>query len=210
MSNKNSNADIYFKAGCGRCPLGNTPQCKVNKWQAELETLRAIAHDSQLDEELKWGMPCYTFQNSNVLMISAFNECCALSFFKGALLNDPKNILEKPGENTQSARLIRFTHVQEIADIEETISTYIQEAVELEKTGAKVQFKDISEWAIPEELQHQFDELPALKTAFNALTAGRQRAYLLHFSAPKQTKTRVSRIEKCTQQILNGKGLNEY
>ncbi|HEX8248879.1 MAG TPA: DUF1801 domain-containing protein [Pyrinomonadaceae bacterium] len=204
----NRQVDVYLAAGCGRCPLGNTPRCKVNKWQEELEKLRMIILDCGLTEELKWGVPCYTFQKSNILLIGAFNEYCAISFFKGALLNDADGILKKPGENTQAGRVIRFTDVREIMEMEASLKAYINEAVEVEKAGLKVNFKKNPE-PVPEEFQDKLDEIPALQTAFEALTPGRQRAYILYFSQPKQSRTRESRIEKCMPQILNGKGLND-
>ncbi|WP_058829956.1 YdeI/OmpD-associated family protein [Paenibacillus polymyxa] len=182
---------------------------KVKKWKAEMEKLRAIMLDCQLTEELKWGKPCYTFQNSNIAIIQGFKEHCALMFFKGALLNDPNGILIKPGEDTQAGRQIRFTNVEEIIEMETILKVYINEAIEVEKAGLKVDFKKNTELIFPEEFQAKLDEDPALKTAFAALTPGRQRAYVMHFSAPKQSKTRESRIEKCMQDILNGKGLND-
>ncbi|KAB2336165.1 hypothetical protein F7731_11745 [Cytobacillus depressus] len=204
----NSKVDKYLAEGCWRCPLGGTLDCKVHKWPEELEKLRMIVLDCGLTEEVKWGVPCYTFQKSNVAIVSAFNEYCSLSFFKGALLKDAYNILEKPGENTQAARLVRFTNVQKIVELEPVLKDYINEAIEVEKAGLKVNVKKNPE-PIPEELQNKFDEIPALKTAFEALTPGRQRAYILYFSQAKQSKTRVSRIEKHMQQILNGQGLND-
>ncbi|OBA06363.1 hypothetical protein A9P44_11080 [Paenibacillus polymyxa] len=182
---------------------------KVKKWQAEMEKLRAIMLDCQLTEELKWGKPCYMFQNSNIAIIQGFKEHCALMFFKGALLKDPNSILIKPGEDTQAGRQIRFTNVEEIVEMETILKAYINEAIEVEKAGLKVDFKKNTELIFPEEFQAKLDENPALKTAFAALTPGRQRAYIMHFSAPKQSKTRESRIEKCKQDILSGKGLND-
>ncbi|AIY07962.1 hypothetical protein LK13_04840 [Paenibacillus polymyxa] len=182
---------------------------KVNKWKAEMEKLRAIMLDCQLTEELKWGKPCYMFQNSNIAIIQGFKEHCALMFFKGALLKDPNGILIKPGEDTQAGRQIRFTNVEEIVEMETILKAYIIEAIEVEKAGLKVDFKKNTEPIFPEEFQAKLDENPALKTAFAALTPGRQRAYIMHFSAPKQSKTRESRIEKCMQDILAGKGLND-
>ncbi|WP_226002723.1 YdeI/OmpD-associated family protein [Paenibacillus sp. BJ-4] len=182
---------------------------KVKKWQAEMEKLRAIMLDCQLTEELKWGKPCYTFQNSNIAIIQGFKEHCALMFFKGALLNDPSGILIKPGEDTQAGRQIRFTNVGEIVEMETILKAYIVEAIEVEKAGLKVDFKKNTELIFPEEFQDKLDKNPALKTAFDALTPGRQRAYVMYFSAPKQSKTRESRVEKCMQDILNGKGLND-
>jgi uncharacterized protein YdeI (YjbR/CyaY-like superfamily) len=182
---------------------------EAKKWQEELEKLRTIILDCQLTEELKWGVPCYTFQNSNIVLIHVFKEYCAILFVKGALLNDANGILIQQTENVQAARQIRFTNVREIVAIETILKAYIYEAIEVEKAGLKVDFKKTTEYIIPEEFQNKLDEIPALKTAFDALTPGRQRAYILYFSAPKQSKTRESRVEKCMQQILNGKGLND-
>jgi len=182
---------------------------KAKKWQKELEQLRTIVLDCGLNEELKWGVPCYMFQKSNIVLIHVFKEYCALLFFKGALLNDTNGILIQQTENVQAARQIRFTNVREIVKMKTILKTYIYEAIEVEKAGLKVNFKKSSELIFPEEFQKKLDKSPALKTAFNALTPGRQRAYNLYFSAPKQSKTRESRIEKCMKQILNGKGLND-
>nr|WP_315247877.1 DUF1801 domain-containing protein [uncultured Flavobacterium sp.] len=182
---------------------------KNEKWQNETEKLRAIVLDCQLSEELKWGVPCYTFQENNIVLIHDFKEYCALLFFKGALLKDTDNILIQQTANVQLARQIRFTNIQEIIQQESTLKAYIYEAIEVEKAGLKFTFKKTEEFKITEEFQKKLDENPNLKTAFEALTPGRQRAYMLYFSAPKQSKTRVARIEKCTPQILNGKGLND-
>ncbi|MHC1773756.1 MAG: YdeI family protein [Flexilinea sp.] len=182
---------------------------KEKKWQEELEKLRTIILDCQLTEELKWGVPCYTFQKSNIVLIHVFKEYCALLFVKGALLKDVNGILITQTENVQAARQVRFTNVQEIVEMETILKAYIYEAIEVEKAGLKVDYKKPTEFNTPEEFQNKFDEIPALKTAFYALTPGRQRAYILYFSAPKQSKTREARIEKCIQQILNGKGLND-
>ena len=181
---------------------------KAKKWQREMEKLRRISLDCGLSEELKWGKPCYTFQNSNIVILQGFKGSCALLFAKGALLNDPKRILEKPGESTQAARRVPFTNVREIVEMEPVLKAYINEAIEAEKAGLEVEFKKNPE-PIPEELQNKLDENPALKTAFSALTPGRQRGYILYFSAAKQSKTRESRVEKWMQQILKGKGLND-
>ncbi len=183
---------------------------QLDKWQAELEALRAILLDCLLDEELKWRVPCYSFEGGNVAIIGGLKECCTLSFFKGVLLKDTDGILEKPGDNTQSARVIKFKSVQQIADLEPVLKAYIHEAIEVEKAGLKVEFKKSHEHELPDEFQKQLDENPALQNAFEALTAGRQRAYLLHFAAPKQAKTRESRVEKCIPRILAGKGLNDW
>src|SRR5881296_1484737 len=182
---------------------------RAKKWQKEMEKLRRISLGCELTEELKWGKPCYTFQNSNIVLIHGFKEYCAHLFFKGALLKDAKGILITQTENTQAARQIRFTNVREIVKMKPILKAYIYEAIEVEKAGLKVNFKKTTEFIIPEEFQNKLDEIPALKTAFDALTPGRQRAYILNFSAPKQAKTRESRVEKCMQQLLNRKGLND-
>ena len=180
---------------------------KAKKWRDEFEKLRMICLDCGLTEELKWGKPCYTYQGSNIVLIHGFKEYCALLFFKGALLKDPRGILIQQTENVQAARQIRFTNVQEIVETEPTLRAYIKEAKK--KAGLEVNYKKTSEFVIPEEFQNRLDGSPALKTAFDALTPGRQRGYLLYFSAAKQSKTREARVEKCVQQILNGKGLND-
>jgi uncharacterized protein YdeI (YjbR/CyaY-like superfamily) len=182
---------------------------KAKKWQEEVQKLRTIVLDCQLTEELKWGNPCYTFQKSNIVLIHVFKEYCALLFFKGALLEDAKGILIQQTKNVQAARQIRFTNVREIIEMKTVLKAYIHEAIEVEKAGLKVDLKKTSEFATPKEFQNKLDQIPALKTAFDALTPGRQRAYLLYFAAAKQSKTRESRVEKCMQLILNGKGLND-
>jgi len=182
---------------------------KAKKWQEELEILRTIILDCGLIEELKWGVPCYTFNKSNIVLIHVFKEYCAVLFFKGALLNDANGLLVQQTKNVQVARQVRFTGVREIVKLKTILKAYIYEAIEVEKAGLKVNLKKTAEFHIPEEFQNKLKETPALKTAFNALTPGRQRAYILYFSAPKQSKTRASRIEKYMQQILKGKGLND-
>ena len=182
---------------------------KAKKWKDEFEKLRIIVLDCGLTEELKWGCPCYTFNNSNIVLIHGFKEYCALLFFKGALLHDTKGILIQQTKNVQAARQIRFTNVQEIIKLEKILKTYIYEAVEVEKAGLKVRLKKTSEYKVPEEFQNKLKENPELKTAFESLTPGRQRAYLFYFSQPKQSKTRSSRVEKYIPQILEGKGLND-
>lgn len=181
---------------------------KDTKWQKEYEQLRRIALDCGLAEELKWGVPCYTYQNSNIVLIHGFKEYCAMLFHKGALLKDTEDILIQQTEHVQSARQIRFTDVQEIVEQEASIKAYIYEAVEVEKAGLKVDFKKQPE-PIPEEFQQKLDENPDLKTAFEGLTPGRQRGYILHFSSAKQSKTRTARVEKYISHILNGKGMND-
>jgi len=182
---------------------------KDTKWQKEYEKLRTIILDCGLNEELKWGCPCYTFEKSNIVLIHGFKEYCAVLFFKGALLHDTNGILIQQTENVQATRQIRFTNVREIVKMAKFLKAYIYEAIEVEKAGLKVKLKKTSEYKIPEEFQKKLNKTPALKTAFDALTPGRQRAYLFYFSQPKQSKTRESRIEKYMQQILNGKGLND-
>jgi uncharacterized protein YdeI (YjbR/CyaY-like superfamily) len=181
---------------------------QTDHWRDEIEKLRTIILDCGLTEELKWGIPCYTFQKANVIAINGLKGCCAVGFFKGSLLKDPNGILTKPGENTQSARVIRFTNVKQILELEPILKAYIDEAVEVEKAGLKPAVIKNPE-PVPEEFQNKLDELPALKTAFESLTPGRRRAYILHFSAPKQSRTREARIEKYMPQIMAGKGLND-
>lgn len=182
---------------------------KATEWQAEFEELRAIVLESGLTEELKWGVPCYTFQNSNVVLIHGFKKYCALLFHKGALLRDTKGILIQQTQNVQAARQVRFTGVDEIKKLKNVLKTYIREAIDVEKAGVKVEMKKTTEFKMPEEFQVVLDDMPELKKAFNALTPGRQRGYLLYFSQPKQAKTRAARIEKCLDKILNGRGLDD-
>jgi uncharacterized protein YdeI (YjbR/CyaY-like superfamily) len=182
---------------------------RADKWREEMEKLRMILLDCQLTEELKWGQPCYTFQEKNIVIIHGFKEYCALLFIKGALLKDSQNILIQQTENVQAGRQIRFTSLQEIKEQETILKYYIYEAIEVEKAGLKVELKKHTDLQFPEEFQIQLDQNPALKTAFEALTPGRQRAYNLFFTAPKQSGTRESRIEKCIPKILMGKGLND-
>ena len=182
---------------------------KSKKWQEEMEQLRRIALYCGLTEELKWGCPCYTWHGSNVVLIHEFKEYCAFLFFKGALLNNAKGLLVQQTENVQAARQIRFTSIKQIAEQIDLLKTYIFDAIDVEKAGSKVTLKKPIAFKIAKEFQNKMDELPALKTAFEALTPGRQRAYLLYFAAPKQAKTRESRVENCVEQIFNGKGLND-
>ncbi|HLW67740.1 MAG TPA: YdeI family protein [Gemmataceae bacterium] len=182
---------------------------KDKKWQKEFTKLRTIVLDCGLTEELKWGCPCYTFEDKNIVLIHGFKEYCALLFFKGALLKDTDGILVQQTENVQAARQIRFTDVREIEQMEPILKGYIHQAMKVEKAGLKVKLKKSSEFKVPEEFQSKLDKNPALKAAFEALTPGRQRAYLLYFAQPKQSKTRESRVEKCLRQILAGKGLND-
>lgn len=182
---------------------------KATKWQKEYEKLRMIILDCGLTEELKWGCPCYTFENSNIVLIHGFKEYCALLFFKGVLLNDANDILIQQTKNVQVARQIRFTNLKEIVKMEKILKTYIYEAIEIERAGLKVKLKETKEFKIPEEFQNKLNKSTALKTAFKALTPGRQRAYLFYFSQPKQRKTREARVEKYLQKILEGKGLDD-
>ncbi|HEY6246206.1 MAG TPA: YdeI family protein [Pyrinomonadaceae bacterium] len=182
---------------------------KAKQWQREYEELRKICLDCGLTEELKWGCPCYTFEKRNVVLIHGFKEYCALLFFKGALLKDDKGILIQQTKNVQAARQIRFTSLREVVKLRPVLKAYIKEAVAAESAGLKVNFKKTGEFAIPPEFKSRLDENPGLKTSFKALTPGRQRAYILYFSQPKQSKTRESRVEKCVPEILVGKGLND-
>ncbi len=182
---------------------------KASKWQEEYKLLRTIVLDCGLIEELKWGVPCYTFQQTNVVLIHGFKDYCALLFHKGALLNDAEGILIQQTENVQAARQIRFTSLEQILEMKSIIKAYIFEAIEVEKAGLKVELKKTTEFKMADEFQAVLDEMTELKTAFYALTPGRQRAYLLHFSAPKQAKTREARVEKYIPKILDGKGLED-
>ena len=182
---------------------------KANRWRAEFEKLRKIVRDCGLTESFKWGKPCYTFEGRNVVLIHGFKEYCALLFFKGALLKDAEGILVQQTENVQAARQIRFTSLRQIVEMETTLKAHIRAAIEVEKAGLMVNYKKTAEFEMPEEFQNKLDQVPAFKKAFEALTPGRQRGYLLYFSGAKQSKTREARIEKCRPQILRGKGLND-
>src|SRR2546423_7125780 len=195
MNTMNPKVDFYFT--------------KAKKWHEEIEKLRNVVLDCGLTEELRWGVPCYRFQKSNIALMHVFKEYCALLFFKGALLNDADGILVQQTKNVQASRQIRFTNVREIVKLKPVLKAYIYEAIEVEKAGLKVPLKKTKEFSMPEEFQNKLNENRALKKAFNALTPGRQRGYLLYFSAPKQSKTRESRVEKCMPHILSGKGLND-
>ncbi|MEZ4735691.1 MAG: YdeI family protein [Caldilineaceae bacterium] len=195
MTGTNPKVDFFFR--------------QDQPWQAAFEKLRAIVLDCGLTEVLKWGQPCYTLENRNIVLMHGFKEYCALLFFKGTLLKDPQGILIQQTANVQAARQIRFTNVQEITAMEPILKAYIAEAIAVEKAGLNVPLKETADFPMPEEFINTLEEVPGLQDAFDALTPGRQRAYLLHFSAPKQAKTRVSRIEKCVPQILKGKGLTD-
>lgn len=206
----NTLVDLFLADGCGRCKLYKTPACKVHTWKEELQALRQIALNSGLTEELKWKQPCYTLDGKNILIVSAFKESCVINFMKGALINDTEKILEMPGENSQSARFIRFNSFEKIEKYEQTIVNYIQEAIKIEKSGAKIVSKKIEEYVFPEELIEAFKNDSIFEKAFKSLTPGRQKAYILHYSSAKQSTTRVSRIEKTKDAIFKGKGFNEY
>lgn len=195
MNNTNPKVDWFFN--------------KAGKWQAEFAALRAIILDCDLIEELKWGQPCYTFDKRNVVLMHGFKEYCALLFFKGALLKDPKGILMQQTEHVQAARQVRFTNAGEIVRLKATLKAYIYEAVEVEEAGLKVEFKKTSDFRMPEEFQKKLDKVPALKKAFYTLTPGRQRAYIFYFSSAKQSRTREARVEKYVRQILDGKGMDD-
>ncbi|MBE7159503.1 MAG: YdeI/OmpD-associated family protein [Rhodospirillales bacterium] len=195
MNKPNPEVDGYFS--------------RAKKWQEELARLRTILLDSPLTEELKWYQPCYTLQGKNVLLIHGLKDAFALAFLKGSLMQDEHGLLTKPGENTQSGRWMKFSSLQEVVEREAIVRAYVQEAVEIERSGREVVLKTTADYAVPDELQRKLDTSPNFRHAFDALTPGRQRGYLLHFAAPKQSKTRAARIEKWTPQILNGRGMHD-
>ena len=202
--------DQYLHIGCGRCANGGTPNCKVHSWVVEIETLRSIALEKGLVEDIKWSIPCYTFNGKNILVIAAFKEYASIGFFKGALINDPENLLIQSSENTNESRHLRFTSVENIAQLAPQVGHFIDQAIEIEKKGLKIPHKKVDEFPLPEELEAFFDNDPAFKSAFERLTPGRQKGYLIHFNGAKQAATRHSRIQKSYQAILAGKGLNDY
>jgi uncharacterized protein YdeI (YjbR/CyaY-like superfamily) len=204
----NPGVDHYLTSGCGRCDLYDTPQCRVHRWHDILVHLRGMLLSCGLTEEIKWGNPCYTYQKKNVVILGAFKEWCAISFFKGALLQDPEGILQKAGENTQSGRVIRFTALNEVLRLDTVLRSYVIDAIEAERSGAKAVTTKQQE-AVPEELLARFRSFPALREAFESLTPGRQRGYLLFISEAKQSKTREARIDKCMPMILGGIGLHD-
>jgi len=203
------NVETYFNEGCGRCSKMATPLCRVRTWEKELQLLRSIIVECGVIEELKWSHPCYTFQNKNIVMLGTTKAFCAISFFKGVLLEDNQKVLIAQTENTQATRQLQFTSTDQIKNLKDTIKAYIFEAVELEKSGAKVAYKEPTAIAIPEEFHYFLDSDEELKTAFESLTPGRQKGYLLHFSEPKQSKTKTARVEKWMDQIKRGKGMND-
>ncbi len=208
MPEKPIDVDQYLEIGCGRCELGGTPDCKVRPWTKVLQSLRQVLLASGLTEEIKWSVPCYTHNGRNIVTVSALKECAALSFFRGAELADTEGVLEKPGENSRFARYLKFTSTKRVRSLRKVIARYVQEAIELEVTGKKA-FVDDAMPKQPDELTEMFKSNPKFRGAFNALTPGRQRGYLLHFSSAKQSKTKTARIEKCVPKIFDGKGWNE-
>lgn len=200
--------EVYFAEGCGRCALGGTPQCKVHTWQEPLQHLRQLLQDTELTEEVKWGSPCYTYQGQNVILLSAFKEYCAINFLKGILLEDPENKLVLAGPNSHAARQFRFTETDAVEAEADYIAELLKAAVAVEKSGQKVPERT-QEDPFPEELAEALEEDPLLKTAFENLTPGRQRSYLLHISGAKQPATRRSRIERCKGKIMEGKGFHD-
>lgn len=206
MSNLNQGVDRYLIDGCGRCEFYATPRCKVRKWSEELAILRSLALDYAVNEELKWGQPCYTYNGNNIFIISALKDSVVIGFFKGALMNDKDNLLISAGNNSQAVRQLRFKSVEEIIKTEKQIKQFILQAIEIEKAGKKIEFKKVNDYEIPEELDARFKINPELSKAFNALTPGRQKGYLIHFSSAKNSKTREARIKKYEQHILNGLG----
>ncbi len=201
--------DLFFIDGCGRCKLYKTAACKVHTWKLELQALRQIALNSGLTEELKWKQPCYTINGKNIIIISAFKESCIIGFMKGVLMKDTERILEMPGENSNSSKFIRFKNIDRIIELENTITEYIKEAIEIEQSGVKIISKKVEDYPIPEELNQEFKSDIAFKNAFYSLTPGRQKAYLIYYSSAKQSDTKISRIQKTKEAIFNGKGMNE-
>ena len=205
----NPQVDTILAEGCGRCKLVGTPQCKMMRWQKEMTLLRKIALASGLEEDVKWGQPTYTYKGKNVILIHTFKEYCGMLFFKGALMQDPENILIQQTENVHSGRQARFTDVKEVKRLEATLKAYIFEAIEVEKSGVKLEPKTTKDYPVPDELTAKFKEMPPFKKAFESLTPGRQRAYLLFFNGAKQSATRTARIEKYMETIFAGKGMND-
>jgi uncharacterized protein YdeI (YjbR/CyaY-like superfamily) len=208
MNTLNPLVDRYLIDGCMRCKLGATPACKVNKWRTELETLRSIVMQHDLKEELKWGAPCYTYNGKNVILLSALKDAVVISFLKGSLIEDKKNILHKAGENSNVARIVKFKTADEIISVQQELNNFIKAAIDIENKGLKIS-KKTNDIQIPIELEEIFRADAALKKAFIALTPGKQRGYIIYFTQPKQVETRIKRIEKCREKILNGEGLND-
>lgn len=208
MTQLNPKVDLFIADGCGRCDYYATDKCKVRSWQMELQHLRQIMLETGLVEDVKWGVPVYTHQGKNIVIVSALKDCVTFGLFKGVLLSDPKKILEQQGPSVQSARIIRFTAVDQVLNLSNTIKEYVKEAVVIEESGVKVEFKKDLE-PIPDELNDMFEDLPALRDAFYALAPGKQRGYIIHFSQPKQSASRINRIEKCIDKIMNGEGFHD-
>jgi uncharacterized protein YdeI (YjbR/CyaY-like superfamily) len=209
MNTTNPQVDRFLLEGCMRCEKGATPACKVHKWTPILEQLRQTLLLTELVEERKWGVPVYTLNGKNVILLGVFNDSCVISFIKGSLMKDPQSILELPGPNSHEGRITRFTKMEDFEKVESHLSQYIQDAIEIEKSGKKPEVPTRGGMEIPEELSEKFSEHEGLETAFFALTPGRQRGYLIHFSGAKQAETRLSRIEKCVVKIMAGKGMME-
>lgn len=208
MTVNRTSVDSYLAEGCGRCDRFQTPDCKVHTWAAALVVLRDLLRATELTEEMKWGSPCYTLDGKNVVMLTAFNDSYALSFFKGILLTDPDGALEPPGPNSHAGRLLRFTSVDEVVSRRELAAQLVREAIELQRSGAEVPARERTE-AMPDELQEVLDADPRTRAAFDALTPGRKRSYILHVSGAKQSTTRTARAERAIPKMLAGKGFNE-
>jgi uncharacterized protein YdeI (YjbR/CyaY-like superfamily) len=207
MNPTNPQVDRFLIEGCMRCEKGATPACKVHRWTPILEKLRQILLETELTEDRKWGVPVYTLNGKNVILLGVFNDSCVISFIKGSLIKDPEDILELPGPNSHEGRIIRFTKMEDFEKLEDFLPHYIHEAIEIEKSGKKPEVPVRGGMEIPEELTQKFAEHAGLESAFFALTPGRQRGYLIHFTGAKQAETRLSRIEKCVEKILAGKGM---
>lgn len=208
MNALNPLVNRYLIDGCMRCKLGATPACKVNKWRTELETLRSIVLQHELKEELKWGAPCYTYNGKNIILLSALKDAVVMSFLKGSLIEDKNNILQKAGLNSNVARIIKFKNVNDIISIKQELNNFIKAAIDVENKGLKIS-KQTNDIKLPIELEECFKADAALKKAFLALTPGKQRGYIIYFMQPKQVETRIKRIEKCREKIINGEGLND-
>lgn len=209
MTHKPTNVMEFLKHGCGRCPLGDTPECKVHAWQPELKVLREMMLQAGLVEEIKWSVPCYTHKGKNIAVVAALKDHCSVSFFKGAGLDDPSGVLERPGENSQAARVLRLTSTKQIRGLGTAIEGFIRQAVALEESGYKPPKTSPTQMDWPSELVRALEGDSRLREAFEALTPGRQRGYLLYVAGAKQSKTRMDRIEKNRERILNGLGLHD-
>ncbi len=208
MTTLNPKVDLFIADGCGRCDYFATDQCKVRNWQIEIQHVRQIMLETNLVEEIKWGVPVYTLKGKNIVIVGVFKDFVSFGFFKGVLLSDPYHILEKQGQSVQSARIVKITSVQQVKNLADKLKEYVKEVIAIEASGAKVEFKKDLE-PIPAELEDKFEELPSLRDAFYALTPGKQRGYIIHFSQPKQSASKVSRIDKCIDKIMNGEGFHD-